>query len=153
LNRVEISVSTIGIPDWLENLEGFCIEVMNLLGLSNSEVSVLLCDDATILDLNSKYREINKPTDVLSFSQRENSMGSFEMGNAPDLLGDIVVSLERVKRNADDFNVPYEEEFRRVLIHGLLHLLGMEHKDKDDYDKMLNLQEELLLKSTEVKLF
>ena len=77
MNRVEISVSTINIPDWLENLEGFCIEVMNLLGLSDSEVSVLLCDDATILDLNSKYRKINKPTDVLSFSQRENSMGSF----------------------------------------------------------------------------
>ncbi|RKX88417.1 MAG: rRNA maturation RNase YbeY [Spirochaetes bacterium] len=153
MNRVEISVSSVSIPDCLEKLEKFFEEIMDLLGLSDSEVSVLLCDDATILNLNSKYRGIDKPTDVLSFCQHENSMGNFTGSEIPDLLGDIVVSLESVKRNAADFSINYEEEFRRVLIHGLLHLLGMEHESKIDYDKMINLQEELLQKSMEVKLF
>jgi len=157
LNRAEVSVSVIKAPRWLKNVSPFCLKVMELLNLSNYEISVMLCDDKTITDLNNGYRGINKPTDVLSFSQNERSKDgdNFNGKNngTPVLLGDIVISIDTVRRNSEEYNVDYEEEIRRLIIHGLLHLTGMEHSDNEDYNEMMKLQERLLKNTSEVKLF
>ncbi|MEE9543254.1 MAG: rRNA maturation RNase YbeY, partial [Thermodesulfobacteriota bacterium] len=83
---------------------------MSVLNLQGSEVSILLTDDEGIRGLNKKYRDIDRPTDVLSFPLGDSYM-----------LGDIVVSLERVSAQAKDCHVTFDEELARLLLHGLLH--------------------------------
>ncbi len=90
--------------------------VMKALELCGSEVSILLTDDDGIRGLNKRYRNIDRPTDVLSFPM-----------NDPCMLGDIVVSLDSVSAQALDYSVSFDEELSRLLVHGLLHLLGYDH--------------------------
>jgi len=81
--------------------------------------SLILCSDYFIRKLNRSYRGKDKPTDVLSF----------EFGDA-DLLGEIYISLQRAKAQARAYGLTYEEELKRLLIHGLLHLMGYDHIKK-----------------------
>ncbi|MBE9527989.1 MAG: rRNA maturation RNase YbeY [Proteobacteria bacterium] len=83
---------------------------------TDTEVSVLLTGDAEIRKLNSTYRGKDRATDVLSFTQDD-----------PVLLGDIVVSVERATAQSDLYSVTFNAEFARLLVHGLLHLLGYDH--------------------------
>lgn len=111
--------------------------------LDNWEVSVLLCDDCLIRDLNLRYRGINRPTDVLTFSQGQ-SPGKGAGGGQKYSAGDIVISMETLNRNAKLNGVDTEEELRRLLIHGLLHLNGINHDETDSTDEMIALQEQML---------
>ncbi|TAN61585.1 rRNA maturation RNase YbeY [bacterium] len=86
------------------------------LGLKGSEVSVLITGDEGMRALNKKFRRIDKPTDVLSFPMDESGM-----------LGDIAISVDKVVLQAKEFGVSFEEELARLLIHGLLHLIGYDH--------------------------
>lgn len=98
------------------------------------KVSVLITNDDTIRILNSKYRNIDSPTDVLSFAQ-----------NDENNLGDIVISYPTLLRNTEEFDVCIIDEYFRLLAHGFLHLLGYDHKTNDfKKEKMLLLQEKLL---------
>lgn len=97
-------------------------------------VSVLLTGDEEIQALNKEYRGIDSPTDVLSFPQ-----------NDATLLGDIVISIDTLLRNASELHISVEEEFRRLLVHSFLHLLGYDHATNDfNSEEMLVLQEHLL---------
>lgn len=92
----------------------------------SSSLSVSFVSDKVIRELNRTYRGIDKPTDVLSFSLVE--------GEAPSdagerLLGDIVISLETARRQAAEYDATLEREVNRLLIHGLLHLLGHDHHE------------------------
>jgi probable rRNA maturation factor len=107
---------------------------MRVLGLRDSEVSILLTDDDGIRGLNKKYRGIDSPTDVLSFSLDDSYM-----------LGDIVVSLERVSVQAKDYCVSFDEELSRLLLHGLLHLLGYDHVTGGRQAKLMKDKEGELL--------
>ena len=89
------------------------------MGCDDRQLSVLLCDDEEIAQLNAQYRNKPEPTDVLSFSQSEDS----------DLLGDVVISVETAQRQAAAAGVSEAEEIVQLLIHGLLHLLGYEHEN------------------------
>lgn len=80
---------------------------------SDPEISVVLCDDPFIQDLNREYRGKDKPTDVLSFAQDD-----------PNILGDIVISLPTATRQAEAAHWPLESEIALLAVHGLLHLLG-----------------------------
>lgn len=101
------------------------------------ELSILLTDDQGITALNREYRHRDEPTDVLSFSAADSP--------EDPVLGDVVISLERVERQAEDFSVPFEEEIRRVTVHAILHLLGMEHDSTDlASEPMLQRQEQIL---------
>lgn len=93
-----------------------------------SEVGLLFVKDSTINALNLEYRKIDKPTDILSFQQYSEA----ELKNNKKLtgrsLGDIVISVDTLKRQAKEFNVSIEEELTRLLVHGILHLLGYDHE-------------------------
>ena len=118
----------------------FCLKVLDKLGIKNWEISILLCNDIIIKELNYKYRSRNEPTDVLSFTQ--------DLEPIDDIIyaGDIIISLETIKDHSVSFDVDIDEEFKRVLIHGILHLNGMNHKTNSmDDEEMLNLQEKILL--------
>ena len=106
-----------------------------LYGCENSELSVTLTDDKTIPALNKKYRNIDRPTDVLSFAFRESEEP--EILNAEvEILGDIIISLERAKVQAEEFGHSYLREIIFLEVHGLLHLLGYDHIEENDRIEM-----------------
>jgi probable rRNA maturation factor len=106
--------------------------MLRALKLPRAELSVLLCDDATIHALNRDYRKKNKPTDVLAFAMREGDDGHL----AGDLLGDVIISLETATRQAKERGVVTRDEVMMLLAHGLLHLLGWDHQTDADDQRM-----------------
>ena len=151
---VEISAEGVEPPSWADPLAGFATRVLEHLGLGGRELSILLCDEAVIRRLNSDYRRIDAATDVLSFGvDEEESPGAAEVR----FLGDIAVALPFVQRQAAQLGVPEEEELRRMVVHGILHLAGYEHGDDTMETKenspMLSLQERILEELSEDRLF
>lgn len=134
----------------------------------NSELSILFTSDNHIKELNKTYRKKNRPTDVLAFSQKEGNFpdinltsetGSIDRhqesgargqgagfsNEQPDVLGDVVISIDTAKRQADELRHSVEKEIFILLIHGILHLLGFDHaKSKQDVLKMQSKEKELL---------
>jgi apolipoprotein N-acyltransferase len=91
----------------------------------NSEVSITLVDDNEMRRINRKYRKINKPTNVLSFELSD-----------PFLLGDIFISLDTVRAQAKEEGISFDAHVAHMVVHGVLHLMGYDHIDDDDAEKM-----------------
>jgi probable rRNA maturation factor len=121
--------------DWEAEI-GFLLEHLDL---PEAEISLLFCDDETIQPLNRDWRGKDKPTDVLSFSQQEG-----ETIGDPNLLGDIVVSVETAARQAEERGHPLERELRVLVVHGLCHLLGHDHEEDEEAEEMEALERRLL---------
>lgn len=118
------------------------------LGLKNIEISLSFVSDEAIRELNGKYRGIDESTDVLSFVQHDADKECLFPGEKSqrNVLGDLVISLDTLKNNAEYFSIPFKEELYRVLIHGCLHLIGEDHKTNNPDEAMLMRQEDLLNK-------
>ena len=124
----------------------------------DTEVSLLFVDEATIADLNSRFLGKEGPTDVLAFPIDEepveggrspDSGGSGpgfspSVDEAPTLLGDVVICPEVAWRNAPEHAGTYEDELALLLVHGILHLLGMDHEGDEEAEAMEALERELL---------
>ena len=111
----------------------------------DAEVSVTLCDNAYIRNLNKTYRNKDKHTDVLSFPMYED--GNFDIGECISgaVLGDIVISLERAKEQAKEIGNSFLEEVVFLTIHSTLHLLGYDHeRSKEDDDLQCKKQKEII---------
>jgi rRNA maturation RNase YbeY len=93
------------------------------LRLPDAELSVLLVSDRAMRRLNRAWRGRDRPTDVLAFAQREGAGGA-----PPGLLGDVVISVDTARRQAAERGARLAEEAERLLVHGLLHLLGYDHE-------------------------
>jgi probable rRNA maturation factor len=109
--------------------------MLRALGLSASELSILICDDATIRELNLRHRGKDRPTDVLAFAMREGP----RLGGRGELLGDVVISLPTARRQARARRRRLWDEVTLLLAHGLLHLLGYDHRD-DTEERAMNAQ-------------
>jgi probable rRNA maturation factor len=143
MNRVLVSAEEVPLPAWGKSLKSYALKVLAELGRDRWDLSVLLCGDQTISSLNSHYRGKAEATDVLSFTLTEG--GPFPAGRKGRRLpGDIVISLETLGKNARRFKVSEDEELRRLLIHGILHLDGMDHRTNKGSEPMLQLQERIL---------
>ena len=132
-------------------VENFISEVLNELNLKNWDISLLFCDDAFIQNLNKQYRDIDSPTDVLSFEQGDEYFD--EAGETRFMAGDIVISLDSLRFNAEEFNVEINEELKRLIVHGILHLSGMDHSDNSPEQEMLKFQEELLMQYKNMEIY
>lgn len=132
-------------------VENFISEVLNELNLKNWDISLLFCDDAFIQNLNKQYRDIDSPTDVLSFEQGDEYFD--EAGETRFMAGDIVISLDSLRFNAEEFNVDINEELKRLIVHGILHLNGMDHSDNSPEQEMLKFQEELLMQYKNMEIY
>ena len=117
------------------------------------DFSVTFVTDDEIQELNREYRVIDAPTDILTF--RLDDAPSFPISfDEEDMdflnneeMGDIFISLDTMRRNAEEFGVGEEEELSRLLLHGILHLRGLDHKTNDfEKEEMLKEQEEVLTK-------
>lgn len=94
------------------------------------DINYIFCDDAYLLELNQKYLQHDTLTDIITFDYSEQGI----------ISGDIYISIERVRENANIFQVSFDEELLRVLSHGVMHLCG--YKDKTDADATLMRQKE-----------
>ena len=142
MNSVEISLEGIEDAAWLERARVFALAVLSKLGKESWDLSMLFCDDAFIRGLNQQYRDRDEATDVLSFEQGTTYRG--QEGEERVLAGDIVISMQALERNSADFGVSLDEELQRLVLHGILHLAGMDHEDNDPGRGMLQFQERLL---------
>ena len=147
-NRILIAVQDgVKEPDWINNVEQFCIKTLDELKFDGEEVSILFCNDAYIQELNKNYRNIDSATDVLSF---ENDEEYEDEEGTWCCVGDIAISLDMLPVNAEYFEEDSNSELKRLLVHGLLHLNGYDHfeehleKGKTPECDMLKLQEEIL---------
>jgi probable rRNA maturation factor len=96
----------------------------------DASISLTLVDDAAIRELNRDHRGKDKPTDVLSFPLEPEPFAHEK------LLGDIVISIETARRQAADYDAPLQREIERLMIHGLLHVLGHDHMEPDERREM-----------------
>jgi probable rRNA maturation factor len=108
-----------------------------------AELAVMLTDDAGIRTLNSNWRGIDKPTNVLSFPALPPAGGSGP-DDAPRMLGDIAIAYETTRQEADDEQKPFDHHLSHLAIHGFLHLLGYDHETDGDAETMESLEQEIL---------
>jgi len=150
MNNIDIGIENIQEPPWLKSLEPFVQKVLEALEINNWDLSLLLCDDQRIQQLNREFRDKDEPTDVLSFEQ---DTEGFPLLGDRIYPGDIVISLDTLDKNAQYFKVDREEEFKRLIIHGILHLDGWDHSDNSPEQEMLIYQEKILQRVIREKIF
>ena len=144
MNEVDISERNVTAPSWKARLRRFTRAVLRHIGKHRWSVSLLLCDDSCIRELNRTYRGKDLATDVLSFRQQDASATEMPAHINTRPGGDIVISLDTLKRNASALGVSFGDEIKRLVVHGLLHLDGMDHDDDDEQDPMFKLQDQIL---------
>lgn len=124
----------------LNRLEICLHATLEKLGYAQDEaVTLKLTDNKTIQQINRTYREVDAPTDVLSF---ENDYLDPETGLY--YLGDIVISIEKAQEQAADNGHPLQQEVEMLFVHGVLHLCGYDHTEEDEYAEMSCLQDKIL---------
>jgi probable rRNA maturation factor len=136
-NRVLVKKKVKGVESKL--LSKIAHRALEVLGLSKVELSIALVSDVQIKRLNKLYRNKDKPTDVLSFPIGEKVEDWL-------ILGDIVISVDTAKRQAQELGHSLEEELKRLLVHGLVHLLGYDHELGGEEEKKFFELEEFVLK-------
>jgi probable rRNA maturation factor len=107
-------------------------KVGELYDLKEAEVSVTLTDNAHIHALNRQYRNIDRPTDVLSFALNESEEPTVMGGSGINVLGDIIISVERAQEQASGYGHSLRREAAFLTVHGMLHLLGYDHMEEND---------------------
>ena len=115
-----------------EQYEDWISRIIESDGFDEGEINYIFCDDEYLHKINVEYLDHDTLTDIISFD--------YTVGNL--IQGDIFVSVERVKDNANDFNVSFEEELKRVLSHGVLHYCGYKDKSPEDEALMRSKEEE-----------
>lgn len=135
---------------WMDSVAGFVQNVLESLSLDRWEISVMFCSDPCIAELNSRYRHMDGPTDILSFEQGDDYVD--DSGETWFTAGDLVISLDSLAENAASFGVSQNEELKRLLIHGILHLDGYDHATNDTEEEMLVFQEKLVDSFSSVQL-
>lgn len=123
-------------------------------GVQDGEVALTFVNNERIHELNRDYRGIDRPTDVLSFAMNEGGEEEpdivyeieeeEELSGLPDMLGDIIISVERAREQAEEYGHSLERELGFLFVHGFLHLLGYDHEDKEAEAVMIAKQEDVL---------
>ena len=149
MNKIDLIFQKTGLKYKPESVEAFCLMVLNMLDIEDWEFSIVICDDDYIRKYNAEYRNRDEATDVLTFRNADT-----DWMEIPEILqnddgagyyaGDMLISVETLDKNAAYFSVNVDEEFKRLLIHGILHLSGLDHESNSENEKMLIKQEEIL---------
>lgn len=118
---------------------------------TNLYVSVILTTPNEIKKINKQYRNIDRTTDVLSFPmfEKEDLIVAIQNKQIRDVLGDVIISLEQVKKQAEEYGHSFERELAYMLVHGFYHLMGYDHMEEADKIQMRQ-KEEAVLKSLDI---
>ena len=117
-------------------LRHWILEVLNRSDKSCQGINFIFCSDRYLLEMNKSYLQHDYLTDILTFPVAL---------PASEIAADIFISIDRVRDNANTFKVPFTEELHRVMIHGILHLLGYRDKSKAEEKRMRSLEDKMLL--------
>lgn len=126
----------------IEELFHSLAELENLSG--EMEVSVTFVNNEKIQELNKQYRNVDEPTDVLSFPLEDEEIALDE--SMPRFFGDIVISIPKAKQQAEEYSHSFERELGFLAVHGFLHLLGYDHQTEEEEKVMFQKQKEILEK-------
>lgn len=130
-----------------------CFEEENLKSL-NLYVSIILTNPENIRKFNKQYRNIDKATDVLSFPMFEKEeiekIKQKEAGLVKEVLGDIIISIEQVKKQAQEYEHSFERELAYMVTHGFYHLMGYDHIEEKD-KQIMRPKEEKILQELNIK--
>jgi probable rRNA maturation factor len=123
----------------LREWKKFVKEILEKLKLEKgTEVSITFTNNEEIHQLNKEYRDIDRPTDVLSFP-------FYNSFNLPvKMLGDVIISLEKADSQSEEYGHSFKREISFLIVHGILHLLGYDHHTPEEEKEMFGLQKELL---------
>ena len=122
--------------EYIDNIRTAIETVGRLYGVEDSEVSVTLTDNAHIHVINRKYRGVDRPTDVISFAFNESEEPEVVGGISVNMLGDLIISLERAEEQAADYGHSVRREVAFLTVHGMLHLLGYDHMEDEEREEM-----------------
>ncbi|MDW7650096.1 MAG: rRNA maturation RNase YbeY [Bacillota bacterium] len=139
LNNEQQDALPNGVLDAMERVASLSLTEHDLP--PDAEISLTICNNRTIRELNKKWRFIDAATDVLSFPLLDEA----DAGAGRDiLLGDIVISLEQAKKQAADYGHSLRRELLYLFVHGILHLLGYDHQNEGEQTEMREVEEHLL---------
>ncbi|WP_195572697.1 rRNA maturation RNase YbeY [Paenibacillus sp. 1001270B_150601_E10] len=143
-------------PGLVAQLEQLLQEAAAAESVTEGEVALTFVDNERIHELNRDYRGIDRPTDVLSFALNESTdeeldilyevEDELELASIGDMLGDIIISVERAQEQAEEYGHSIERELGFLFVHGFLHLLGYDHQDEASEKIMMDKQEKVLQK-------
>lgn len=119
----------------IDSLSSWISRVIELEGLSMSDITLIFCSDEHLLTVNQNFLEHDFYTDIITFDYCADDLVS----------GDLFISVDRVIENAQDFNVTFDQELHRVIIHGVLHLCGYKDKSPDEEKEMRQKESDALL--------
>lgn len=142
-NRTDFEIS----GEIMEAVEKACLETLKYEEFDEDcEISLSFVTNEEIHQINRQFRNVDAPTDVLSFPQL-----TFEEGEEADVnengeivLGDIIISVERAKEQAEEYGHSLKREIAFLTVHSMLHLLGYDHMEKDEEEDMFRRQKEIL---------
>lgn len=120
-------ISESGYADWVTR-------VIMLANAQLGNVNYIFCNDGYLLDINQRHLNHDAFTDIITFDYTESNT----------ISGDIFISVDRIRENAQSFNVPFEMELKRVMIHGVLHLLGYADKSAEEQSVMRKKENEMM---------
>ena len=115
--------------------------IVKKLHLKKCEFNIIIVDNDKIHEINKKYRNIDRETDVISFALEDNMDILYKKFR---LLGDIYISIDKCYQQAKEYNHSREREICFLATHGILHLLGYDHKDEKSYNEMMSLQKTIM---------
>lgn len=127
----------------LEKVAAKCFEIEKLLD-KNLYLSVILTNPEIIHKTNLEYRNVDKPTDVLSFPMFERNEIPLIKGEYPEALGDVMISIPKVEEQAKEYGHSFERELAYMLVHGFYHLMGYDHMTEDEKKEMREKEENVL---------
>ena len=141
-------ITKIGYKDHIKLVEKLLQHAAKVENIEDgSEVSITFVTNDAIHEINREYRDKDQPTDVISFALEE--MGEGEVAiigeGIPRVLGDIIISTDRTREQAEQFGHSFERELGFLAVHGFLHLLGYDHMNEEDEKVMFGKQDEILL--------
>jgi probable rRNA maturation factor len=127
----------------LRQLRIIARKILSYLGLSESELSIVIVDNEQIREINKNYLGKDCPTNVVSFSMSEGEYGNVN----PNILGDVIISVEKAHEDAVKSGISSNDEIDHLLIHGILHLIGYNHEKttRTECRRMNNKSKELFL--------
>nr|WP_269151638.1 rRNA maturation RNase YbeY [Sutcliffiella horikoshii] len=130
-----------------EDIKDLLIFAADIESIQTGELSVTFVDNEKIQEINREYRDKDRPTDVISFAMEEMGEGEMEIhydDEAPRMLGDIIISIQKAEEQAKEYGHSVKRELGFLALHGLLHLLGYDHENEADEKVMFDKQKEIL---------
>ncbi|MEJ2233130.1 MAG: rRNA maturation RNase YbeY [Syntrophobacterales bacterium] len=139
--EIQVTDQQSEIETELEKIETKARKILSALASSESEVSIVLVNDEQMSSLNWKYRRRRGSTNVLAFAMREGEFGDI----SPHLLGDVIISLPTAQREAEEAGLSLDSTISRLLVHGILHLVGFDHEKGEDAAREMDQRSNELL--------